>query len=145
MDTTAQPTIWEVPNDAWTIIEATLNEIHPAKPKGHRRVDLRRVTQWHYLALAHGLPMALAAEAIGRRQHRALALPALVSAWHLHTHLGCPGRSLRRVERGPLAVASPAVGNDPRGHRDRPSAADCREAATPAWIRAITIPHAIKP
>ena len=42
MDTT-QPTIWEVPDDVWTSIEPMLNEWYPAKPKGHRRVDLRRV------------------------------------------------------------------------------------------------------
>ena len=43
MDTTAQPTSWEVPDDVWTLIEPLLNEWYPAKPKGHRRVDLRRV------------------------------------------------------------------------------------------------------
>jgi transposase len=42
MDTTAQPTIWEVPDDVWTIIEAILHESYPAKPKGHCRVDLRQ-------------------------------------------------------------------------------------------------------
>jgi hypothetical protein len=36
------PTIWEVPDDVWTLIEQVLNEVYPAKPKGHRRVDLRR-------------------------------------------------------------------------------------------------------
>jgi putative transposase len=55
---TVQPTIWEVPDDVWTIIEPILNECYPAKPKGHRRVNLRRVLngiifrlctgcQWH--------------------------------------------------------------------------------------------------
>ena len=43
MDTKTQPTIWEVPDDVWTIIEPILNECYPAKPKGHRRVDLRPV------------------------------------------------------------------------------------------------------
>jgi putative transposase len=37
-----QPTIWEVPDDVWTLIEQVLNEVYLAKPKGHRRVDLRR-------------------------------------------------------------------------------------------------------
>ena len=43
MYTTAKPTIWEVPDDVCTLIEPLLNEWYPAKPKGHRRVDLRRV------------------------------------------------------------------------------------------------------
>jgi putative transposase len=38
-----QPTSWEVPDDVWTLIEQVLNAVYPAKPKGHRRVDLRRV------------------------------------------------------------------------------------------------------
>jgi putative transposase len=43
MRTTTQPTIWEVPDDVWTLIESLLTECYPATPKGHRRVDLRRV------------------------------------------------------------------------------------------------------
>jgi putative transposase len=43
MDTNTQPTIWEVPDDVWTLIEPILNELYPAKPKGHRRADLRPV------------------------------------------------------------------------------------------------------
>ena len=43
MDTTTQPTLWEVPDDVWTMVEPILNDWYPAKPKGHRRVDLRRV------------------------------------------------------------------------------------------------------
>jgi putative transposase len=43
MPITTQPTIWEVPDDVWTLIESILNECYPAKRKGHRRVDLRRV------------------------------------------------------------------------------------------------------
>jgi putative transposase len=42
MDTYTQPTIWEVPDDVWMLIEQVLNALYPAKPKGHRRVDLRR-------------------------------------------------------------------------------------------------------
>jgi putative transposase len=41
MDTNTQPTIWEVPDDVWTCIEPILTELYPAKPKGHRRADLR--------------------------------------------------------------------------------------------------------
>jgi transposase len=43
MDTTAQPTIWEVPDDLWTWIEPMRNACDPAQPKGPRRVELRRV------------------------------------------------------------------------------------------------------
>jgi putative transposase len=65
MHTTAQPTIWEVPDDGWTMLEPILAECYPAKPKGHRRVDLRRVLngsifrlrtgcQWHQLPKQFG-------------------------------------------------------------------------------------------
>jgi putative transposase len=58
MKTYTPPTIWEVPDDVWTLIEQVLHEVYPAKPKGHRRVHLRRVLngisfrlrtgcQWH--------------------------------------------------------------------------------------------------
>jgi putative transposase len=43
MDAYTQPTIWEIPDDVWMLIEPVLNELYPVKPKGHRRVDLRRV------------------------------------------------------------------------------------------------------
>jgi transposase len=43
MHTTTEPTIWEVPDDVWVMIESILTDCYPAKPKGHRRVDLRRV------------------------------------------------------------------------------------------------------
>jgi putative transposase len=39
----AQPTIWEIPDDVWPFIQTILDEHDPAKPKGHRRVHLRRV------------------------------------------------------------------------------------------------------
>ena len=42
MDTKTQPTIWEVPDDVWVIIEPVLNDLYPSQSKGHRRVDLRR-------------------------------------------------------------------------------------------------------
>jgi putative transposase len=38
-----QPTIWEIPDDVWPLIQTILDEHYPTKPKGHRRVDLRRV------------------------------------------------------------------------------------------------------
>jgi putative transposase len=37
------PTIWEMPDDAWPMLQTILAKHYPAKPKGHRRVDLRRV------------------------------------------------------------------------------------------------------
>jgi putative transposase len=40
MHATVQPTIWEVPDDVWTMIEPILDECYTAKPKGHRRVGL---------------------------------------------------------------------------------------------------------
>jgi putative transposase len=65
MDTTVQPTIWEVPDDVWAMVEPILNQCYPAKPKGHRRVDLRRVLngiifrlrtgcQWNQLPVCFG-------------------------------------------------------------------------------------------
>jgi putative transposase len=65
MDTSTRPTIWDVPDKVWTIIEPSLNECYPAKPKGHRRVDLRPVLngiifrlrtgrQWHQLPKQFG-------------------------------------------------------------------------------------------
>jgi hypothetical protein len=33
--------IWEVPDDVWTIIEPILNERYPARAKGHRRSNAR--------------------------------------------------------------------------------------------------------
>jgi putative transposase len=58
MHTTTEPTRWEVPDDVWVMIESILNDCDPAKPTGHRRVELRRVLngisfrlrtggQWH--------------------------------------------------------------------------------------------------
>jgi len=55
-----QPTPWEIPDEVWPLMQAILDEDDPAKPKGHRRVDLRRVLngiifrlrpgcQWHQL------------------------------------------------------------------------------------------------
>jgi putative transposase len=38
-----QPTLWEIPDEVWPLMQAILDEYYPAKPKGHRRVDLRRV------------------------------------------------------------------------------------------------------
>jgi putative transposase len=37
------PTVWEIPDDVWPLIQRIQDEHYSAKPKGHRRVDLRRV------------------------------------------------------------------------------------------------------
>ena len=37
------PTIWEIPDEVWPVMQTILDEHYPAQPKGHRRVDLRRV------------------------------------------------------------------------------------------------------
>jgi transposase len=59
-DNTPAPTLWEIPDDVWPMIQTIVNGHDPAKPKGHRRVALRRVLtgitfrlrtggQWHHL------------------------------------------------------------------------------------------------
>jgi putative transposase len=42
-NTTPASTIWEVPDAVWPVIQQLLDEHYPAKAKGHRRVNLRRV------------------------------------------------------------------------------------------------------
>ena len=37
------PTVWAIPDDVWPLLHRILDEHYPAQPKGHRRVDLRRV------------------------------------------------------------------------------------------------------
>jgi putative transposase len=54
MDTYSQPPIWEVPDDVWPLIEQVLNEVYPATPKGHRRVNLRRVLNGMIVRLRTG-------------------------------------------------------------------------------------------
>jgi putative transposase len=65
MNAYTQPTVWEVPDDVWVLIEQVLNEVYPAKSKGHRRVNLRRVLngiifrlrtgcQWNHLPTQFG-------------------------------------------------------------------------------------------
>jgi putative transposase len=55
-DNTLAPTIWEIPDDVWPMIQTMLNEHDPAKPKGHRRVDLRRVLNGVIFRLRTGCP-----------------------------------------------------------------------------------------
>ena len=56
MNAYTQPTVWEVPDDVWTLIEPVLNEVYPAKPKGHRRVNLRWVLNGIIFRLRTGCP-----------------------------------------------------------------------------------------
>jgi putative transposase len=51
-----QPTIWEVPDDVWTLLEPILHECYPANPKGHRRVELRPVLNGIIFRLRTGCP-----------------------------------------------------------------------------------------
>lgn len=40
---TELPPIWEIPDAVWPLMQTILDEHYPRRPKGHRRVDLRRV------------------------------------------------------------------------------------------------------
>jgi transposase len=42
-DNTPAPPIWEIPDEVWPMIHTIVNGHYPAKPKGPRRGDLRRV------------------------------------------------------------------------------------------------------
>jgi putative transposase len=59
------PTIWEIPDEVWPVMQTILDEDYPAPPKGPRRVDLRRGLngiifrlrtgcQWHQLPKQFG-------------------------------------------------------------------------------------------
>jgi transposase len=56
MNAYTQPTIWEVPDEVWTLIEPLLNDVYPAKPKGHWRIDRRRVLHGIIFRLRTGCP-----------------------------------------------------------------------------------------
>jgi putative transposase len=49
-----QPTIWDIPDEVWPLIQTILDAHHPAMPKGHRRVDLRRVLNGSIFRLRTG-------------------------------------------------------------------------------------------
>jgi transposase len=55
-DTTPAPTLWEIPDEVWPRIQPILNGHYPAKPKGHRRVDLRRGLNGIICRLRTGCP-----------------------------------------------------------------------------------------
>jgi transposase len=56
MHTITQPTIWEVPDDVWTVIASIGIECDPPKPTGHRRVELRWVLHGIIFRLRRGCP-----------------------------------------------------------------------------------------
>ena len=64
-DTTPAPTIWEIPDEVWPIIQRILDEHSPPKPKGHRRVDLRRVFNGIIFRLRTGCQWNRLPEAFG--------------------------------------------------------------------------------
>jgi putative transposase len=71
-DKTSAPTIWEIPDEVWPIIQRILDEQYPSKPKGHRRVDLRRVLNGVIFRLRTGcqwnrLPEAFGDDSTGHR------------------------------------------------------------------------------
>ena len=41
-NTTALPTIWEVPDELWAVLQPLLDKHDPPKPRGRKRVDARR-------------------------------------------------------------------------------------------------------
>ena len=51
-----QPTIWEIPDDVWPLIQTILDEHYPAKRQGHRRVDRRRVLHGMIFRVRTGCP-----------------------------------------------------------------------------------------
>jgi hypothetical protein len=70
MDTTAQPTIWEVPDDVWTIMEVILNEIYP--PPSPRAIVVSLCAGY---ALALASACAPVAHGISCRSHVATTAP----------------------------------------------------------------------
>jgi putative transposase len=86
MHTTAQPTIWDVPDDGWTLSEPILNECYPATPKGHRRVDRRRVL--------HGLIFRLRPGCQGHQRPTPFGDDSTV---HRHFQHGCQSGLLARM------------------------------------------------
>jgi putative transposase len=85
-DTTPMPTIWEVPDDVWPVIQQILDEHYPAKPKGHRRVNLRRVLNGIIFRLRTGCQWNRLPPAFGDD-----------STVHRHFQQWCQGGSLERI------------------------------------------------
>jgi hypothetical protein len=50
------PTRWDIPADVWPLIQTIVDAHYPAQPKGHRRVELRRVRHGIMFRLRTGGP-----------------------------------------------------------------------------------------
>src|SRR5262245_57537451 len=95
-------TSWAIPDDVWRLIQTILNKHYPAKPKGHRRIEFRRVLNGIIFHLRTGLSMESTPGALWGRQHGTLPFPALVPTWDLGLRLVFAGRDLCRGRRGGL-------------------------------------------
>jgi putative transposase len=49
------PTIWRVPDELWETIRVILEENDPARPKGRKRIDLRKALNGIILRLRSGI------------------------------------------------------------------------------------------
>jgi transposase len=64
------PTIWEIPDDVWPMIHTILDDRYPAKPTGHRRIDLRRGPNRILYRLRTGCPWNQLPKPSGFRHRR---------------------------------------------------------------------------
>ena len=81
-----QATIWEIPDEVWPLIQTMLDEEYPAKRKGHRRVDLRRVLNGIIFRLRTGCQWRQLPQPLGDD-----------STVHRPCQQGCPRGILARV------------------------------------------------
>jgi hypothetical protein len=63
---TQVPTIWEIPDTVWPMMQTILDEHYPPKPKGASAGGPAAGPERHPLSPAHRLPMEPAAETIRR-------------------------------------------------------------------------------
>ena len=64
-DKTEMPPLWEIPDAVWPMMQLILDEYSPPQPKGHRRVDLRRVLNGIIFRLRTGCQWNRLPEAVG--------------------------------------------------------------------------------
>jgi putative transposase len=64
-DKSEMPPIWEIPDAVWPMMQMILDEYYPPHPKGHRRVDLRRVLNGIIFRLRTGCQWNRLPEAFG--------------------------------------------------------------------------------
>jgi hypothetical protein len=77
MNAYPQPTIWEVPDEVWTLSAQVLHEVDPAKPQGQRRVHRRRMLKGMLCRRRTGCPWNHLPQAI---RHACQALPGVALA-----------------------------------------------------------------